>query len=121
MMMAELNLKGTMTPTPAENGENPELSESSTYSYPNPFDSAATIRFVLEDPKDVRLRIYDINGTLVWHEDLAGTRINAGLNTVTWRGANDSGENVANGVYVLEVSAGKKAVKKLMALVRSAE
>lgn len=119
--MAELEVKGTRTPTRAETEEGGELEKSSTYSYPNPFDDETTIRFIMREDLDVHIRIYDINDAPVWHKDIPGSAVGRGLNTVIWKGINDNGENAANGVYILEIAAGKKSVKKLMSLVRSAE
>lgn len=120
-MMAELGLKGTATPTQVDVVENDELRKNNTYNYPNPFESETTIRFVILSPKDVHIRVYDIDDKLVWRKDIPVAAVKTGLNTVIWKGVNDNGENAANGVYILEVATDEKAVKKLMALVRSAE
>ena len=105
-----VNSKVTPTPTQVE-----ELSESNTYNYPNPFSGETTIRFSLARAEDVNIYIYDINDNLVWKNSKFNGKV--GINTITWSGLNDRGEEVANGVYLLEVSIQKKTVKKKIVLI----
>lgn len=81
--------------------------------FPNPFDSrkrSATIAFTLSQASRVEIKIYDIFGRPVRSIDMAGA---AGVNTVTWDGANSSGTKVSKGMYIVLIQAlGDKAIVK---------
>ena len=68
--------------------------------------------------ENISIKIYDINGDLVWHQNVPDYVVKKGVNTVAWIGKNDSGSQVANGIYICVVSSDTKMVKKLIALVR---
>lgn len=82
---------------------------------PNPFVTATILRFTLENPDDVRLRILDAAGRVV--SDLAARRFAAGAQAVAWDGRNARGERVAPGVYLAEIEAGglRESAKLLVA------
>ncbi|MCF7824630.1 MAG: T9SS type A sorting domain-containing protein [Candidatus Marinimicrobia bacterium] len=65
--------------------------------YPNPFNPATNIRYVLPDQSRVILKVYDIRGqeiiTLKRGEQAAG------IHEVQWSGLNQSGSPVSAGVY----------------------
>jgi hypothetical protein len=77
--------------------------------YPNPFKPNRGHGFVTiaNLPASAKLRVYTLAGTKVW-EGTAGT-----TGIIIWRGVNDSGNQVASGVYlaVVDSSAGKKVLK----------
>ncbi|MBI5059391.1 T9SS type A sorting domain-containing protein [candidate division KSB1 bacterium] len=64
---------------------------------PNPFNAAATLRFVLPTPTRVDLHVYNIQGALVEPHD-AGT-LSAGPQHMTWSGAGH-----ASGLYIFQLS-----------------
>jgi len=74
-------------------------------NYPNPFNPATTIRFVLVNSTDVSLSVYDINGRLV-KSLIDGKRHAAGAHAVHWDGTNQSGGQAASGVYLYRIDAG---------------
>ena len=84
-----------------------EAPEAEAYAYPNPFsprtDRLARIRFELDAPADVRVRVFDFAMRLVAEIDAGGRP--AGANEVLWTGTAD-GARVANGAYVYVVDAG---------------
>jgi len=66
-------------------------------NYPNPFNQTTKIEFTLAKSGFVSLKIYDILGREV--RTLASERVSSGYKSVLWDGRNDSGYEVASGVY----------------------
>ena len=89
-------------------------------SYPNPFNSGVQIPFRLFRGSAVRIEIYDVTGQLVRVLD-AGTR-DAGLyqagGAAYWDGRNQSGAEVASGLYVALLSAGDQTLRQKLMLLR---
>src|SRR3989339_69666 len=88
-------------------------------NYPNPFRHGSTtrIRYSLARPADVRIRIYDLLGGLVFERDVpagtAGLSV-SGPNELTWDGKNSAGKNVAVGAYICLVECdGTKRTTKI--------
>lgn len=94
------------------------ISESNTYNYPNPCVDRTTIRFSLAAPAEVRIIISDLTGKQVWSKTLSAAETRAGINNVEWNVVNDSGIRAANGVYLLNVFAGDKAITKKIAVAK---
>ncbi len=69
---------------------------------PNPFTGETVIRYLLENPADVHLAIYDASGRLV-RRLLAGAAP-AGAGSVGWAGRNAAGSRVAPGTYFCRLS-----------------
>lgn len=96
-------------------GERP--GEFSLYdNYPNPFNPETKISYSLARPCRVRLEIFNLLGqkirTLVDQQQAAGVR------QVVWDGRNQSGEEVASGVYFYRLEADDFSQTKKMILVR---
>jgi len=73
--------------------------------YPNPFSQSTNIRFSIPSKEKVRLEIYDLKGTLV--KSLIDSDVmNAGTYKADWNGTNNSGANVASGVYFAKLTTG---------------
>jgi hypothetical protein len=85
-------------------------------NHPNPFNPATTIRFSAPARGHARVTIYNLRGEAV--ATLLDGTVEAGEQTVTWRGVDGRGRPVASGVYLYEVDGfGQSAVRK-MALIR---
>jgi hypothetical protein len=89
-------------------------------NYPNPFNPETWIPYQLNQPADVTIRIYDVNGHLVRRlalgEQMPGNYVNKD-SAAYWDGQNNSGEKVASGVYFYQFEAnGQRFVKKMMLL-----
>ena len=84
---------------------------------PNPFNPMTTIYFELPEATSVRLQVYDISGRLV-RSLLNGATLGAGRQDVIWNGRNDSGQQVAAGVYFYHLNAGSFNETKRMTLVK---
>ncbi|MDP3542007.1 MAG: hypothetical protein Q8T11_06000 [Elusimicrobiota bacterium] len=70
------------------------------FTWPSPFDPArgdAQIGFYLEEPADVALKIYSLQGRLVRSDSRS---FGGGNQIMTWNGNGDSGMRVAPGGYV---------------------
>ena len=66
-------------------------------NHPNPFNPRTEIRFAIPRAEVVSLRIYDVRGQLV--RTLVQGMQPAGTATVVWSGDDDSGDQVASGLY----------------------
>ena len=95
------------TPTPTEAAAKPTAAGPSAFAladnYPNPFNPATTIGYVLPTAADVRLEVFNLAGqhitTLVSAYQLAGRH------TVEWDATNAQGQAVASGVYFYRLQA----------------
>jgi hypothetical protein len=71
---------------------------------PNPFESVTSIEFAVGQPSPVRLAIYDTSGRRV--ALLASGARAPGRYRVDWRGLDDEGRSVAEGIYLLRLDVG---------------
>lgn len=82
---------------------------------PNPFNASTKICFDLPKQSMVRLRIYDISGSIV--AEPLDEMMEAGSHSLIWNGKSDNGNSLASGVYFYRIQAdGVKAVKKMIML-----
>jgi len=72
-------------------------------NYPNPFNPSTQISFYLPENAGVFLTVYNINGQLI--RKLESSQLSAGNYLVTWSGESDAGHRVANGVYIIKLTA----------------
>ncbi|MGH1363750.1 MAG: FlgD immunoglobulin-like domain containing protein [Calditrichia bacterium] len=74
-------------------------------NYPNPFNPTTTIRFgVAAEQTFVSLKVYDISGREV--RTLINEQVSAGQFAIEWDGKNNSGQEVAGGIYLYRLTAG---------------
>lgn len=85
-------------------------------NYPNPFNPSTTIRFSLREATRVKLEIRNVRGQLV--KVLANDRFNAGQHTLSWDGTDESGRQVASGIYLTYFQAGGEVRTRKMTLIR---
>jgi Tol biopolymer transport system component/subtilisin family serine protease/flagellar hook assembly protein FlgD len=91
----------------------PQLTLTGVTNYPNPFNpgnQTTKIRYRLgADADEVRIRIYDVIGSLVAEIDGTtngeGSNIWSKYNDVEWNGRNGRGDLVVNGIYPFEIIA----------------
>jgi len=85
-------------------------------NYPNPFNPVTTIRYVLPEESEVRVRVYDMLGRLV-KEVVGGVRQGAGVYEVRFEGS-----GLGSGVYVYRLEAvsarGRYVASKKMVLMK---
>jgi hypothetical protein len=80
-------------------------------NYPNPFNPSSTIQFTLPQAGNVRLDVFTITGQLV--TTLVNNRMGSGEHSVTF-----DGSNLASGVYIYRIMAGKNIQTKRMTLIK---
>jgi hypothetical protein len=85
-------------------------------NYPNPFNPATTIRFDLPTPAHVKLEVFNLLGQRV--AELADEPMKTGRHSVIWDGKNQSGEEIASGVYFYKLTAGDYTKLKRMTILR---
>lgn len=83
---------------------------------PNPFNPATRIEFAIPVAAHTRLRVYDLQGSLV--RTLLEEFIGAGAHSVVWDGRDERGRRVSSGVYLYELQAGDQSVTRKMTLVK---
>ncbi|RMD92358.1 MAG: choice-of-anchor D domain-containing protein [Calditrichaeota bacterium] len=86
-------------------------------NFPNPFNPETTLRYNLAEPAQVSIYIYDPLGRKV-RTLLRNASRNAGYYTQIWNGRDDSGNQVASGVYLYKIVAGQHATTRKMILLR---
>jgi len=77
---------------------------SISQNYPNPFNPVTRIQYYIPARSNVKLQIYDITGRLV--KNLSEMEQEAGSHVVEWSGKDNSGKQVASGIYFLKFNAG---------------
>jgi hypothetical protein len=85
-------------------------------AYPNPFKPTALFQIRVPEKSRVVLEIFDIGGRLVKKFD-QGTLL-PGLHRVRWRGLDEKGRSIGNGVYLARVRAGNTIKIKKLTLVK---
>ena len=85
-------------------------------NYPNPFNSSTTIRYRIEEPGQVRLEVFDIQGQKV--KTLAAGDVRPGVYQVEWDGTDASGKPVATGVYLARLQKGTALLVHKMLLLK---
>ncbi|RMD97412.1 MAG: T9SS C-terminal target domain-containing protein [Calditrichaeota bacterium] len=98
------------------NGQDPPggpPSVAQVYNYPNPFhpkQEVTHLHYVLQQPAQVTIEIYDSNNELV-RKLLDKSVKAAGEHTEdTWDGRTDAGQPVANGIYFAKIQIGNTAM-----------
>jgi hypothetical protein len=107
------NIRAILTgTTPVEGeGDHRPLSVQLLPNYPNPFNACTRITFTLSYKTDVRVRIYDLTGSLV--EELLNGSLPPGIHTVDWRS-----NTAASGLYILQFQAGDKSTYQKLVLLK---
>ncbi len=85
-------------------------------NWPNPFNPSTTIRFGLNSPGPVQLRVYDARGALI--RTLVDERMGEGAHEAVWNGNDSAGRPVSSGVYFYRMTAGEQSLTRKMILLR---
>jgi len=90
-------------------------------NFPNPFNAETWIPYKLSTDSDVKINIYDGTGKLICTIDLGNK--GAGIYTTKnkaayWNGTDNSGENVASGVYFYMLQAGRFSETRKMIIIK---
>jgi hypothetical protein len=73
-------------------------------AFPNPFNSALTIRFELSQSAQANLSVFSITGQRV--RTIISDVLPAGKHTLQWNGLDESGMRVSSGVYFVRLETG---------------
>jgi len=83
--------------------------------FPNPFNPMATVAFNLQDPGQVSLSVFDIRGMMV--RSLVAGHLNRGRHSYVWRGRDQSGQQMASGVYFARLrTPGVSTIQRMLLL-----
>jgi hypothetical protein len=106
------------SPVTSVHGRTPAVPESFSLeqNYPNPFNPSTNIRYHLQKPAQVSLRIYDAMGREV--RTLVDRRIAAGAHQETWDGKDNASRPASSGVYYYRLRADQIERAKRMVLVK---
>ena len=85
-------------------------------TWPNPFNSTATVSYTLFEPAEVQLHIYSLSGQVV--RTLVDSYQGAGIQKVYWDGADNHGITVGAGIYLCSLYAGDQISTRKIVFVR---
>lgn len=85
-------------------------------NYPNPFNAQTVIGYSVPAASWVELAVYNVLGQRV--VELVQERQRAGLHRVMWEGRDESGGELATGMYLCRLRAGGKVAARRMLLLR---
>jgi hypothetical protein len=83
---------------------------------PNPFSPETTIRFSLPRKGEVELAVFDISGRKI--VSLVSGELEPGRHTLVWQGLDQSGREVANGLYFSRLQFGGEVLTGRMILLK---
>ncbi len=103
--------------TSIETNENPVTKELKLWqNFPNPFNPTTNIRYQMNRPGMVSLKIFNLNGqeikTLIEANQLPGEK------SITWDGRNQNGELVGSGLYLYQLRMGNEIQSKKLLLLK---
>jgi len=85
-------------------------------NYPNPFNPATRISYSLPEDAQVALKIFNMQGSCV--KVLKESYESAGSHSLDWNGMDESGKQVASGVYFARLESASRTSIIKMLLVR---
>ncbi len=85
-------------------------------NYPNPFNPITTIKYGLPEQQDVKIEIFNILGQKIRTFEVKNQP--AGYHQLLWDGKNDDNVQVATGLYIYRLKAGRFVDSKKMLLIR---
>jgi len=75
-------------------------------NYPNPFNPQTTIKYHLDVSAEIRLQVFNMRGQLI--RTLYAGMQSTGTHSVIWNSRDDSGHNMASGVYLIQLQCGPR-------------
>jgi hypothetical protein len=75
--------------------------EETVALYPNPFNPTVNVRFGLNQPEIVSVRVYDVRGREV--ALLANRSFDRGMHSLVWNGTDDHGAALGGGIYLIRL------------------
>jgi len=102
--------------TSNEAGEVAPLNVTLKGNYPNPFNPETTIQYSVKETANVKIDVYNTKGQKV--KTLVNEQKVAGDHTALWQGKDDSGNDVASGVYFYRLTSQNNTTAKKMLLIK---
>ena len=84
--------------------------------FPNPFSYSTTISLSLDATQNVSLKIFDVQGRMI--RTLADGAMPAGIHALTWNALDENGNEVSNGIYLLQLSNAENSQTIQLALMK---
>jgi hypothetical protein len=83
-------------------------------NYPNPFNPSTQIKVAVKEPSDIKIAVYNILGKEI--KLLLNKNLPAQEYTIHWDGKDNEGNNLAGGVYFIQMIAGdyQKTIKTIL-------
>ena len=85
-------------------------------NYPNPFNPVTTIEYKIAESAVVEIGIYNLMGELI--TTLVNEQQPEGFHSVQWNGRDNSGNEVASGIYIIRMVSGSFTGERKMMLAR---
>ena len=85
-------------------------------NFPNPFDQRTEIVFDLPKAGNVEIEVFDLQGRLV--KTLVNAEQNQGSHSVVWDGTDQSGDQMASGVYYCRMMTDERSLSRKITLIR---
>lgn len=85
-------------------------------TYPNPFNSTTTIKYQLPKSSLVTIKVYSLLGQEI--RTLVNEQKTAGYYSIKWDGKDNRNEDVATGVYLLQIKSGEFSKIRKMLMIR---
>jgi hypothetical protein len=85
-------------------------------NYPNPFNPATIIDFIIPHRSNVKIEIYDLLGRKI--NTLFDGMLEAGEHKMEWNSLNDFGEHLSSGIYLFRIYHNNKSVNGKMVLLK---
>jgi hypothetical protein len=86
-------------------------------NFPNPFNPKTSVQYAVTETGPVDLSVFDVSGRLV-RTLVSVDSHDAGLHTVHWDGTDESGADVAAGVYFARLTADERSASSKMVLLK---
>jgi len=90
--------------------------EEKVRHFPNPCYEIVDIRYIISQPGNVSLKIYNVSGELV--RDLVNGISQTGKYNVRWDGKNERGERVSPGIYFYRLQNEKESIRRKIVLLK---
>ncbi len=111
-------LQGTVNPISGIQNDQAHIAEQYVLyqNYPNPFNPQTSIDFYLPKTTSASIKVYDVLGREII--TLLDKELKAGNQQVVWNGRDNTGNNVASGIYFYRLQTGEFSQICKMLLVR---
>jgi len=102
----------------SNDGEQPFIPEACQLlgNYPNPFNPNTKISFLLAEPGQTELTIYNIRGQIV--RKLVNEPLDAGKHEIYWDGCNEQGNILSSGIFLYRLKTANETINSKMILLK---